>query len=102
MASEPVRRMHAGLRRKLGAPLADDLITVLAPLEHDELAQRSDIVRLDAKIDKLDARMEKLDAKIDRLDAKIEAQTARLLTVLIPIIVGVASLLFGAILAVVR
>lgn len=65
---------------------------MLAPLEQDELAQRSDIVRLEAKIDKLEA----------KLDAKIEAQTARLLTVLIPIIVGVASLLFGAILAAVR
>lgn len=85
MASEPVRRMHGGLRRKLGATLAEDLITVLAPLERDELATRSDIARLEGRIDRLEGR-------IDKLSGEIRAQTGLLLSILIPIMVGLAGL----------
>lgn len=89
MATEPARRMHAGLRRKLGAALAEDVITVLAPLERDELAQRSDVVRLEAKID---AGLADVRGEIVALRGEIKAQTGLLLSVLIPIMVGLFSL----------
>lgn len=85
MATEPVRRLHAGLRRKLGPALADDVITVLAPLERDELATRSDIAGVKGDI-------ARLEGEIAGLRGEIKAQTGLLLSVLIPIMVGLAGL----------
>jgi predicted nucleic acid-binding Zn-ribbon protein len=88
MVSEPIRRLHEALRAKLGPGAGDDLIEVLAPLERDELASHSDILRLESEI-------ARLDGKIDKLEGKIEAQTGKLLAVLIPIIIGTWALAVG-------
>src|SRR5262249_47190312 len=106
--------MHAGLRTKLGVPLANEVIDVLAPLERGELAERfdfvelkelyvgirGDFVELTARVDKLEAtlsgRIDKLDARFDKLDAKVDALIPKFIWTNLAMLVAVVAILLGA------
>lgn len=46
-------RMHAGLRAKLGDDVADTMMEHLPPLGWADVARRSDVERIDGRIDSL-------------------------------------------------
>lgn len=95
MATVPShQQLHSSLRKALGPAPGDAMIDLLAPLERDDLARRSDVEALGTR---LDARIDRLDAKIDRLDGQIKAEISKLLYVLVPIMVSLAALVFVAV-----
>ena len=69
------RALYTRLREVLGDEHAETLMTYLPAQPGPELATRSDIAELDARLDqrfeKLDQRFEKLDQRFEKLDERI-------------------------------
>jgi polyhydroxyalkanoate synthesis regulator phasin len=51
-------QMHAGLRAKLGAEVADTMMEHLPPMGWADVARRSDVERIDGRIDHLERRID--------------------------------------------
>jgi len=51
-------QMHAGLRAKLGDEVADTMMEHLPPMGWADVARRSDVERIDGRIDQLETRLD--------------------------------------------
>ncbi|WP_423916479.1 hypothetical protein [Candidatus Poriferisodalis sp.] len=76
MSEEDRSRLYAWFREHTGEPLAEYLMSCLAPAPLSDLATKADLEQVDKRFEQVDKRFDRIDQRFDALLALREADRA--------------------------
>lgn len=80
MSEEDRSRLYAWFREHTDEPLAEYLMSCLAPAPLSDLATKTDLAGIDKQFEQIDKRFERIDQRFDTLIALREADRAEAAT----------------------
>ncbi len=64
--------MHTALRKVMGDEVADTMMEYMPHFGWSDVARKSDIDRLDLRLDQIDKRLDQIDVRFDQVDKRFE------------------------------